>query len=618
MKKRFRGAFVLIPVVYAGVILLLLFLQFSDGQRIYETANGLTLEGRMTPTVERESSTVASLRVSYKGISFEFDPESSLRLVSEDGEAETLAPRSYTRGTNSEDSFVVRFEEGVELSFELNGGDAGGLQVRSEVPEALRPLSSIEIPTSVTGGASFEEASLPGVYPVRFESATYHLSPPSGAELDTDAELLAYSPESGTETLRYVRADTTGEDVFETWFSEDSRRIPDSEYAETISTYIDDAYEGWTDSRFNAGAGNWSHRSGSPRFSEQILTAALAEAWQREDYEAVFTGMRRAADEHSGQIGLLSAPFLGDLDEVRERFLEEDEEKTEELLELTRAEDPEVFRTPHLARFARDRGSEELYEAVLSFAEEVDYQDADMVDVLGMLRNYYLSEFPDDESEEAFSRFSDIVEERILPNLYHAEQDGQDTFFLRSSPDRVEVVDSVLAGRVLEEAGRRTDDPRIESVGRNLVVSALSFSDEEGFLPEVLYISSNGIEGTEDVLGPEELYELLHDNPAYPHHISLSEETGERAWIWAAAEFSRIDISEGAYEFSVEYPRNRTHYIIMQGIPSFSSMEIFGQEWRTDPDFESYVKGRHYADESETLMIKYTDDSVEGDIILEY
>ena len=39
-------------------------------------------------------------------------------------------------------------------------------------------------------------------------------------------------------------------------------------------------------------------------------------------------------------------------------------------------------------------------------------------------------------------------------------------------------------------------------------------------------------------------------------------------------------------------------------------MELFGQTWRDAPDFEIYSKGRHYDAQTDTLMIKYYDDSV--------
>jgi hypothetical protein len=612
MKKRFRGAFVLIPVVYAGVILLLLFLQFSDGQRFYESADGLTLEGRMTPSVERERSTIASARLSFQGLVFEFYEEAPLRITTADGGDTALTPRSYAR---EDTGFRLWFERDASLLFELSGPNGGELRVRPSIPEALQPASRLAMAVRTTGGATLQDTTLPGIFPVRFESATYHLAPPPEASFDAEAGVLEIPVDGTSRTVRYVQADTPQQDVFTTWFSDDRLAIDDEEYAETVSAFIDNAYLGWTRTRFNGGSGTWDMRAGSPLFSERILTATLAEAWRRNEYTPVFTDMRRAADRHPEQATLLSAPFLGNLREIRAQFLAADEAETARLLELAGTGDPDVFRTPDLAQFAIDRGTAELYEAIVELVSEVDYLEAEMGQALGMLRNYYLADFPTAESAEAFARFSSVLEVRVLPNLYRSAEDG---FFLRSGPGRVEVFQSVLAGRILEVAGEERGNDRLIDVGRNLVSSSLALADRDGFLPAVLYVGNEGLEGTDGTLGPEQVYEILSDNPAYPRQISLAEEVGRGTWIRTVAEVDRIDITPERYVFTIAYPRNRTHYIIMQGFPTFTGMELFGQTWRTDPSFESYIKGRHYNPRSDTLMIKYTDNSVRGDIILEY
>ena len=612
MKSRLRGAFVLIPVVYAGVILFLLFLQFSDGQRFYESTDGLTIEGRMTPTVERESSTISSVRVSYRGVAFEFNEEASLRLTQEDNDEIILYPRSYSTTASG---FRVRFENDATLSFDLSRSDGEELRVRPEFPEALLPANFISLPVTTTGGATLQRTTLPGIFPVRFESRTYHLAPPPRSQLDTERNVLRIPTDSGTQTVSYLQASTEQQDVFTTWFSDDRQRIPADEYETTVTSFIDDAYIGWSNTRLNDGSGTWDMRSGSPTFSELILTATLAEAWQRDEYTPVFTDMRRAADQHLDQVSLLSAPFLGNLDEIREQYLEADERQTTRLLELARNRDPELFRTPDLAKFAIDRGSEELYRAVLAVTEDIDFVETNMAQAIGMLRNYYLADFPTEESREAFSRFASIIETRLLPNLYRAEDEG---FFLRSGPGRVEVFQSIVAGRILQAAGAEREDSRLVSAGRRLVSSSLALADDTGFLPAVLYVGADGLEGVEGAIGPERVYSLLSNNPAYPARISLAEEVGPGTWIQAVAEFTEIGIASDRYRFVVDYPRNRTHYIIMQGVPPFSEMELFGQQWRTDPAFESYIKGRHYDRDTETLMIKYTDNSVRGEIILEY
>jgi hypothetical protein len=55
---------------------------------------------------------------------------------------------------------------------------------------------------------------------------------------------------------------------------------------------------------------------------------------------------------------------------------------------------------------------------------------------------------------------------------------------------------------------------------------------------------------------------------------------------------------------------------MITGVREFDRLELFGQTWRDAPDFEIYSKGRHYDPETETLMIKYYDDSVQRDIVI--
>ena len=100
--------------------------------------------------------------------------------------------------------------------------------------------------------------------------------------------------------------------------------------------------------------------------------------------------------------------------------------------------------------------------------------------------------------------------------------------------------------------------------------------------------------------------------------VSLYEELGAGSFIWTIVDITEIDITEERYRFALTYPRNQTHYLIFQGVPPFDSMNLFGRLWRNDPFFEAYIKGRHYDPSTETLMIKYTDNSVQQEIVLNY
>ncbi|TVR71805.1 MAG: hypothetical protein EA427_04140, partial [Spirochaetaceae bacterium] len=347
---------------------------------------------------------------------------------------------------------------------------------------------------------------------------------------------------------------------------------------------------------------------------EEILTAYLAEAWYRDQYTTAFNQMRRAADQHPGETGFLSAPFLGNLREVTDRFIARDQQESLNLSTRVAGRDPTVFRDRNIMAFAALRGSEALYRNLIDLIRSVDYREVDVKTAVGMFETAVTQEHPSEESREAARRFIPIMEERLFP----AVRQFEDLFFLETSQGEIDVQYSIRAGAVLEAYGLRFGDMLAVTVGRNLVLSGLSLADNRGFLPQLLFFSDQGMDRQEGSFGPEVLYPVLSNNPWYPRMISLYDDLGAGSFIWTIADFTRVDIGTQQHTFRLESPQNRTHYIIMQGIPPFQSMILFNLQWRNDPTFELYIKGRHYEPRTETLMIKYTDSSTVGDIILYY
>ncbi len=414
--------------------------------------------------------------------------------------------------------------------------------------------------------------------------------------------------------VRYAEVSPEAEDIIEAAFSDGQRTIGVVRYEQTIRDYLDVGYTGWSGERYNGGSGTWSMRDGAARFSEEILTAYLAEAWRRNEYATAFNQMRRAADLHPQAVGFLSAPFLGDLRSVSATFVEEDRERAQSLEARIAAGDPTIFRDEDVIIHASLHGNEQLYRLLLEYIEIVDYRTVGIPTAVGMLASAVDTDFPDPAAEEATRRFLGIIEERLFPAVRRFD----DFFYLETAQGEIDVYRSIRAGQLIERVGRDEDNQLYITVGRNLVMSGLQLADPRGFLPEFLYFNETGIQRREGSFGVERLYARFTENPWYPRAISLYDDLGAGSFIWTIADFTTIDIGEETFRFRLQYPANQTHYIIMQGIPPFNSMQLFGLQWRNDISFESYIKGRHYEESTRTLMIKYTDNSTEEDIILNY
>ncbi|TVQ38301.1 MAG: hypothetical protein EA384_09935 [Spirochaetaceae bacterium] len=559
--------------------------------------------------IEDQDQPITELRIQYRGLEFVFNSNSSVSLESDDGAETMLAVVGYSR---LDHGFEVQLEDDVRLQFLLTGEDAAELHIRPHIPVPLPGASRITIPFATVGGARTEQEAAGATLPVRYDSTTFLLAPPPRSVVNGSA--LRLPADVHSQTVRYTAMEADEEDAVTRWFSDRSLAIADQDYEAFVRNYIERGYVGWRSGRFNAASGTWDMREGSPQFREEILTATLAEAWRRDQYGQAFAEMRRAADRHADQIGLLSSAYLGNLRELKLRVQAADSATTRQLLTAAEQRDADLFRTDDLMTFALHRGSRALADAIIAFAAELDYRDLDLFQTVGLLQNAHMADPVSAEAERAFARFDSVIEKRILPAVIRIDEG----FFLQSTPGQIDMLLSVRAGVILEHKGRRRGDAILIDVGRNLVVSALSLADQEGFLPRVLISAGGGFQSSDGAIGPEDLYPYLHDNPSYPHLVSLYDEIGPGTWMWTVATVSAIRVTDQQISFAVQAPVNRTHYLVVQGIPPFRSMQLFGLEWRNDPSFEAYARGRHYNPQTRSLLIKYTDTVPQRRVALNY
>lgn len=610
MSRRINRTYFVIPVVYAGVILLLLFLQFSGGEVFVERLGPLVLRANIVTNPRNQESSLSHVRVEYEGLAFDFDSDRSVILQEPSGREVRQQLVSYEALDNG---FGLRFAEGAEIRFLLVDEENGELHIKPSIRDDGSTYEAIRLPFDLSGGARLDAKGEESVLPITYRSGRYLLAPPARASIDTETRQILLPGNVLNQTVRYSVAAQDQQEPILALFEDGALAVPDEVFEAAIGRYVVTSYRGWQ-RRFNGGSGTWLNRDGTTEFSEKILIAYLAEAWRRNEYVSAFNSMRRAADLHSDEVGLLSAPFLGNLREIRREFLQGDAERSQTLLGLVEAGNFDIFLTESIGEFALYRGSAEFREAFLAFVGGLDPQDSDVYQAIGMLRAALFTELPTAESRGVFEGLYSVAENPLVSRLVQVD----DGFLLETVSGQVDVLASLEGGIVLNALGEETGNQRHQDIGRNLILSALALADENGFLPRVLLASGRTVQGQDGSFGLEAVYPLLIENTAYPHLVSLYDEFGPGSWIWTVAEVSAVERQGSTVRIEIRYPRNRTHFLILQGVPPFSGMELFGQPWRTDPAFESYVKGRHYNAETNTLMIKYTDNSVAGDIVLEY
>lgn len=610
MASSSRRAYLLAPLVYLAVILGLLFLQFSSGERFSRSVGVISISGSRVSPADGAAGGVRSVRIEFAGLSLAFSEETGVVIETPTRLAE-VHPLDIVYG---EREVRVLFAEGVELVVEDRTEEYVELHIRLSLGDLERTASRASIPFRLTADAQ-TTSDEPGAFvSVRAREDTYFLTTPTGSSIDPVNRKIFYSREHFGQAVRYAEASTDGRSVMNTHFADERLAISDAEIAALIDAFVDAAYAGWSGDRFLPAAGTWTRPDGSARFVESIATAYLAEAWRREEYPEAFGSVRAAASQHPNQLGLLSAPFLGNLESVRTAYDARDEERISTIERMIDARDVTLFRQPDLFRYVVDHAGEALFERLRELAAEVALPSVDVATAVGLLRNHAIDPLPSDKLATVTARFVPLVEQVVLPALVHAGEG----FFIQTAPGQVDVGTTLVAGRILDVVGGEQDEARLVTIGRNLIRSCLELADEFGLMPSTLHIRAGEIDGHDGWLEPAEIYPLLVDNPNYPRELSLYPHGVPGAFVVSAVEIDIQSITTTEWRFRLAYPRLRTHYLLLHGVPAFDRMELFGQTWRDAPDFELYSKGRHYDVASQTLMVKYYDDSTEREMALFY
>lgn len=113
---------------------------------------------------------------------------------------------------------------------------------------------------------------------------------------------------------------------------------------------------------------------------------------------------------------------------------------------------------------------------------------------------------------------------------------------------------------------------------------------------------------------------LFYDNSYYPHFAKIDLTDGNWTWAWTCAQDIRYKKdTDGSITLSIDFPTTYTHYLIIKGIPRFTSIYIYDISFRTDPRFENYnSSGYVYQPESKTLLLKSRHKQATEDIRLDY
>ncbi len=599
MNTRVSKKYYLIPLFYIGLIAALLYFQFAREEPFHLSFGALEVSGHVIAG-KTDPPQVSDISLRINGLTFSFGRTTPVRVALENGSSQTVAIRSYT---TVKDGVQLAFSSGLTIRFLVGGAAHDSLTITPSMPTGVQ-VSDVSFPYSVARNEQTKSRSgIPVLAITRTSggtSQTHVLALPFQSKINSGQNTIVLSATGGKfAPATYTPTNKPNLDPVVYWFEQNGDLPDTTSFDSAVKSYLDKAWTGWTSTRFDEKAGTWQMRDGSPSFKQSIVNAVIAESIARGSAATWLPAMRNAASLHANDITLETTPYFGNLAQTYSAYESNIAQTLLSYEQEIQKSGSGAFSIHGLLTYVTDHGNQSTAQALLAKMAQAKPAEMNLQELLGLL--------DDDLAAEALGFAGDylnagvkLIDQQLLPSIIRTSSG----FFLETDTGTADIASSVFAGRLLIEAGTRAKNPTVEGIGRQLIVSALSLSDNEGFIPGRLSISGDTVSGTEGFLAPEKIYSWIAPDSYYPREIPLASQIGDGVWAWAASHITSATSTKNETSVTFDYPVGQIEHIVLHGIKPFNAIHLYGIAWRSDPQFEQYNAGWVYDAKSETLLIK--------------
>jgi hypothetical protein len=390
--------------------------------------------------------------------------------------------------------------------------------------------------------------------------------------------------------------------------------------ASTLARFTDQAYAGWSGTRFTAADALWSTPGGAASFSEELGVALLAESLQRGTWQVIFPLWTDALARQQNrspetQIELATSAYVGGVRDYLRSLRARKAAQAQKAADLVSASDVALVSVQGLVPLVLDHGSPALQQSCLGFLTAArDLQKLDMAAGLGLLEALVDWTECVGAAEPVTKTLNDLVAKRILPAVRTTDAG----VFLESTSGSSDVAGNVRCGSLLLRAGPVISSTLASAVGRGLLTASLGLADADGILPKALTLDAGRVSARSGSLVPESIYRLLPIDRLIAREVPLARQLGSGSWIWTSARITALESTDTGLRLVLGYPAGIAHHFVIQGIRPFTKVQLHGIAWHSDPTYYKYSDGWSYEPSTRTFSMKLTGKSDQEELVITY
>jgi hypothetical protein len=584
MKKPIFPRIIGLALVYAGVFILLVAIQFANHQSFSLRVGDFVVSGNYgvqesgAPPQDHTRSLSGGVGILYGGMEFfltDSNGDGSLGLINSSGAREHTRPVGMTVSNNVA---LFRLSGGAEISFaSWQEEELQELQITVRLPETFQAL---ELPyrllrsSRIRHNAEGESYVIAGGRSYRLNASTVDYERRL-IVMNTREPVASYwtvLDEESSDPSRFVLAE-----------AQDRRR-----YEEALGRWLDRSFALW---------------SAAGRSDGETTLAYLATAAASGSYQAAVAALSPGfAPETSGDF--MASVYLGRMDQGLRSSMVYERENFSRLSQLIAEGSTDILMDPHVVEFLALRGHDSLVEETAAIAGTISDPGLDLIP--GILEGYvdWLSYRPGENNP--FEQLADqaclFLSERIV-----SSPQGEWILVFDGATADLEFNTRLAAG--LTAYGEHTGQDFWIEIGRSLILSVIAFVDETGTAPLQLRLGEDGgllEEDNAEGLSSARIYRLLRLGDYSVRAVALHA-GAINAWALTAATevTTQFNQESNMLDIAASFPRGETHYMFIRGIQPFVQLRLYNIPFRTDPRFESYdSSGWAYSPSEQTLMVK--------------
>jgi len=587
MNRTFPGRVFFISA-YTILAIGFLTIHFTRVENFSTVVSGITVKGRSSVGTALSEPQIRQLKIYTSGLELSFRKNNKAILVTDDGIRHYLDILNWE---SDEDSVRIKFSDGVTLKI-LSNSHEGNISIIPEVPATVPPVRSLEFPFEPGARVAMSaNQDRPGTLSIITPDMEYIASLPSESTWNSEEKRLNLVVLNKADPYLEISDDHRGGglDAHE-WFNQGTAPSP---------AVFDGAVQTW----LTASRNSWKSRieiKSSNQWNDDLAAAVLADSVERNDLPSAMTSVTSLGDRYPKAIGWLPSPYLGNI--VNQSRIHRQQFGTEarNLAAGLKKELPEYDAVRPLTALL-DSGFSTEAALLVDYTRKIpnpESSNAEIIDRLNILSEAEELSLDDPVNDPELRKhfYDTFIISRIFwvkDGLWLIEEDGSISLKL-----------SVSAGVLLIKEAQKNNDSLYQAIGRQLILSALSYSEEDGSIPEKLFYKADGAVTEEGSIQPEQLYPLIVNPPAYPRHISLAKELGAGSWALTGAERFTLRSTPRETTISMDFPPGSIHHLAIKGIKKFNVLYMNGIRWNGDPNFQRYYAGWYYDQANETLYLK--------------